>query len=238
MPRRIEGLVWAIRITATLSSEEELLFKIPNTVCVYHAGGDKGRKGFVEKPHYHLYYKHDTLVVKEKVQDMIRSNEIVKKYYKASNGFWSIDTDEAYTLEKYWEYVWDKFPAKKQRLVWWDIPEPELPIPEIPILATIGNVIALGPITESRGRQKKVSSSLEKQQKFLNYCKGYYELTTKSPTPEKVLKLLYEYCKNNGFTTESCCFVWVNYAMANLTTGDAYKESRNRFVERLQNKFF
>lgn len=247
MPRRVAGTIWAIRITMDISPiTEEPLFRIPNTVCVYHAGGSKGRKGFKEKPHYHLYYNAGDVVVKEKVQEMVKQNEIVSKYYKASNGFWAIDTDEKYDLNTYWKYVWKDYPEKKQRLIWWDIPEPQLPIPEpeLPIpqslndLITVGNVVALGPISADRGREKKVSSSLEKQQKFLRYCKEYYDTTTKRPTPEKVIKLLYEYCRQNGFTTESCCFVWVNFALANLTTGDAYKEARGQFVSRLSQKYF
>lgn len=241
MPRKITGSVWGIRITMDISPiDEEPLFKIPNTVCVYHAGGKRKSIGFKEKPHYHLYYKCDEDTTKETVQQYIKSNAIVAKYYKASNAFWSVDTDTSYTLESYWEYVWKDYPQKKQRLIWWDIPEPQLPIPQpIESLITVGNVVALGPISAHRGREKKVPTSLEKQQKFLQYCKDYYgENTTKSITPKRILKLLYEYCKNNGFTTETCCFVWVNYVMANLTTGAAYKECRGQFVSRLENKFF
>lgn len=241
MPRRVAGKVWAIRITATLSEEEETLFKIPNTVCVYHAGGSRGKKGFQEKPHYHLYYNAGTEVTKDTVQSMIRSNSVVQKYYKASNGFWSIDSDEKYDLNTYWEYVWNDYPAKKQRLVWWDIEEEQLPIPESLILVSPGNIIATGPLDSYRGRERKqkISTSLEKQMKFLKYCKDYYDdFPTHTKTPRDILKLLYEYCKGNGFTTESCCFVWVNYVLANISTDDEYKENRRQFTTRLQNKFF
>lgn len=240
MPRRIAGSIWAIRITMTLSEDEESLFRIPNTICVYHKGGTKSG-GFREKPHYHIYYNCDT--VKEDVQKHIRGNEIVQKYYVASNGFWSVDTKPEYSLEKYWEYVWNNHPFKGQRLVWWDIPEPQLTIPEVSPYATV--------LESYRGTQrphhieinavpkpKANKSSLEKQQKFLAYCRNQYELTGKQVNPRNTLKYLYEYCKDNGFTTETCCFVWVNYAMANLLSGEEYKTSRARFCERLENKFF
>lgn len=237
MPRRIAGPIWAIRITMDLDPlTEEVEFRIPNTVCVFHGGGSKTGR-FKEKPHYHIYYDAKCEVVKEKVQEMVKQSAIVSKYYKASNGFWSIDTDEKYDLKSYWDYVWRDYPSKKQRLIWWDIPEPQLPIPDL-LLESPGNVIAHGPITEYRGREKKTSSSLEKQQKFLRYCKEYYETSTKQPEPGRVIKLLYEYCRENGFTTEACCFVWVNYALSNLQNGDAYKESRRRFAARLESKYF
>lgn len=238
MPRRINGTIWAIRITMTLSEEEEALFRIPNTVCVYHKGGTKSGN-FKEKPHYHIYYNCDT--VKDEVQKHIRNNEIVQKYYKASNGFWSIDSKPEYSLEKYWQYVWDNNPFKGQRLIWWDIPETQLPIPEVSPYATL--------LGDYRGRPHHIEiitnkpkapnkSSLEKQQKFLKYCKDYYDDTEKPITTRRTIKLLYEYCKDNGFTTETCCFVWVNFAMANLLTGEEYKSSRAIFARRLENKFF
>lgn len=226
-----------------LTEEEEIQLKIPNTVCVWHRFGKKG-----EKPHYHLYYSAgDAGTTKDTVQAMIKSNPVVAKYYKPTNGFWEVATKEHYTLEKYWEYVWANYPSKGQVFKWWDIPEPQLPIPEPElglsslILASPGNVIATGPLDEYRIRERKqkISTSLEKQMKFLKYCKDYYDdFPTHTKTPRDIIKLLYDYCKCNGFTTESCCFVWVNYVLANLTTGDDYKENRRQFTARLQNKFF
>lgn len=238
MPRRIAGSIWAIRITMTLSEDEEALFRIPNTVCVYHKGGMKSG-GFREKPHYHIYYNCDT--VKEEVQKTIRQNEIVQKYYVASNGFWSVDTKPEYTLEKYWEYVWDNHPFKGQRLLWWDIQDAQLEIPTVSPYATIlepyrGRPHHIEIVTAPKVKAAK--SSLEKQQKFLKYCRDQYELINKPVTAKRTIKLLYEYCKDNGFTTETCCFVWVNYVMANLLTGEDYKISRRGFAERLENKFF
>lgn len=244
MPRRIAGPIWAIRITMTLSEEEEKLFNIPNMVCVYHAGGMRAnRKSLAEKPHYHLYYNAGKEVTQKEVQELVKSNEIVTKYYKASNGFWSVETDPGYDLNSYWNYVWKDYPKKKQRLMFWNIPEPQLPIPDF-IMESPGNVIALGPLEEYRHRIVEVKkdpkkSALEKQQKFLKFVKEYYEGTDYNElTPKKVIKRLYDYCGENGFTTEHCCFTWVNYVLANLLTDDQRKKSRSAFAARLESRFF
>lgn len=241
MPRRVAGTIWAIRITMDLNPvEEEPLFNIPNMVCVFHAGGSRSGKGFKDKPHYHLYYNAGEEVVKEKVQELVRSNDIVQKYYKASNGFWSIDTKPEYDLDSYWTYVWKDYPAKKQRLIFWNIPVDPYPIPSL-VMESPGNIIATGPLDAHRGRVSTANKklSLEKQQKFLKHVKEYYEgKDLNAITPTQVIKRLYDYCGQNGFTTEACCYTWVNYVMANIHTGEAYKESRSRFVDRIFQKFF
>lgn len=229
MPRRVDGLIWSIRLTMTLTEEEEALFRIPNTVCVYHAKGKNG-----QKPHYHLYYKCDT--TQANVKEYVLQNEIVKKYYKPTNGFWEVASKEHYTLELYWEYVWKNHPDRGQRFVWWDILETQLEIPEpLPILATPNDVF-LSVYEEAPKAPKR--SSLEKQQRFLKYAKEQYETTQKPVTTRRTLKYLYEYCRENGFTTETACFVYVNYANSHLLQGDEYKRSRAQFCERLENKFF
>lgn len=240
MPRRVAGTIWAIRITMDLNPcEEEPLFNIPNAVCVFHAGGSRSGKGFKEKPHYHIYYDAGKEVVKESVQELVRSNEIVQKYYKASNGFWSIDTKPEYDLDSYWTYVWAQYPTKKQRLIFWNIPTPQLPIPDL-VMESPGNIIATGPLEEFRKKTQARKISLEKQQKFLKYVKEYYDDTKDLNTipPKEIIKRLYDYCSQNGFTTEACCFTWVNYVLSNIYTNDAYEESRRRFTERIFQKYF
>lgn len=246
MPRRIAGPIWAIRITATLTSEEEEQFKIPNTVCVYHGGGSRSGK-FTEKPHYHLYYNAGEEVVKEKVQEMIKANVIVQKYYKASNGFWSVDTDEKYDLKGYWDYVWRDYPLKKQRLIWWDIPEPQLEIPEAG-----GLIVAPGPLDAFRGaservithvvvkeKKKSVKTSAEKQEMFLEYCKDYYEDKPHKPrSQEHVCYLLVKYCSNFGFTPDFSLSTWARYAWCNLVEKPERKQARMELARTLANKFF
>lgn len=245
MPRRVAGPIWAIRLTMTLTPEEERELSIPNMVCVYHAGGSRGRKDlFQEKPHYHLYYNAGSEVTKDKVQELVKANTIVSKYYKASNGFWSVDTDPKYDLDTYWEYVWRNYPTKRQRLIFWNIEEPQKEIPDL----VVPCVVAPGPLDEYRGTangtikvQSNKKTSLEKQQKFLRFCKDMIELDGKEPneiTPRKVFKYLYEYCKENGHTTEYSCFTYVNYVISNIHTGTQYKESRRRWADRMVDKFF
>lgn len=243
MAPRIAGTIWAIRITMSLTPEEEALFNIPNMVCVYHAGGSRTKK-YNEKPHYHLYYNSGEEVRQKKVQDLLKTNEIVRKYYVSKNDFWSTKTAFNYNLESYWEYVWADYPSKSQRLVFWNISEPQLPIP-MPmdlILETPGNIIATGPLDEHRflGKAKdSKKSSLEKQQKFLKHVKEYYEgKDLNTVTAKKVIKRLYDYCGQNGFTTEACCYTWVNYVIANIHTEETYKESRRDFTDRIHRRFF
>lgn len=249
MPPIIKSQEWGIRITMTLTEEEELtLATLQDAVIVYHAGGSR-KGGFNEKPHYHVYVMRDS--DRNSIAEALLNNATIKKYYKASNSFWIIkhyeticNPDESqnpnkYTecLNKYWSYVWTDFPLKRQRLIAWNDSRLQLPIPENPL------VIVHESLDPHQGAsltpKKNVKTSLEKQQKFLQYCKDYYEDNPAKPkNPERVIKLLYEYCKNNGFTTESCCFVWVHYALANLSTGDEYKENRAKFISRLENRFF
>lgn len=236
MPSKVIGSEWGIRVTMTLTDEEEAsLAALEGFIIVYHAGGTRA-KGFREKPHYHMYLQRQT--DRDSIAAILLANSVISKYHKASNSFWSIDTKSTYNLESFWHYVWDQFPVKRQRLIVWNDSRPQLQIPENPL------VIAHGPLDEFRGTgsvkiEKAKKSSLEKQQKFLAYCKEYYEDNPgKSPDPKRILKLLYDYCKGNGFTTESCCFVWVNYALANLSTDEKYKEHRRDFVSRLAHKFF
>lgn len=241
MPRRVAGPIWAIRITATLTPEEEVLFKIPNTVCVYHAGGSRAKGLFKEKPHYHIYYNAKAEVVKDEVQDMVKKNEIVKKYYKASNGFWSVETSPEYDLDSYWHYVWQDYPTKKQRLVWWDIPEPQLNIPERGAL-----IVAPGPLDDYRGRvvekvfiKPKQKTSAEKQQAFLEYCQTYYESKPHKPrTSEHVTYLLVKYCTNKGFTPESSLSTWCRYAYLNLLGKSERKLASSELAAKLHEKFF
>jgi len=239
MPRRIAGTIWAVRLTMTLSDAEETMLKIPNTVCVYHAGGTRSGKGFAEKPHYHIYYDHGQETVKHVVQDLIKSNAVVSRYYKPSNGFWSIDTETNYSLESYWKYVWAGVGTKKQRLVWWDIQTPQLetPQPELPL-----DLLVLSPGTQVSplpAPKPNLKSSLEKQKKFLSYCKEYYELHPgKVPSNNRTLKLLYEYCGTNGHTTQNCAYTYVNYAMSHLLQGELRKEHRRQFATRLERIYF
>lgn len=205
-------------------------------VVVSHEGGKTG-----EHSHLHCFIQHSEPCCAMTVKNRLKKHEVFKEF--KGNGDWSFRSHDS--LQTWWDYVWkDEYETKKPSLVCWnlDIPQFDIPPPRTlilpkPELTAPGNIIAIGPISEHR-RKQKVNSSLEKQQKFYRYCKEYYDGTDKRPTAEKVLKLLYEYCKKNGFTTESCCFVWVNYALANLSTGDAYKECRGAFVSRLANKFF
>lgn len=241
MPRRVAGPIWAIRITMDITPEEETLFKVPNTVCVYHAGGARAKGIFKEKPHYHLYYNAGVEVTKEQVQDMLKSNEVVKKYYKASNGFWSVDTDEKYDLEGYWKYVWDKYPTKKQRLIWWDIPEPQLPIPDC--IVPGAHVVALGPLDEYRGRvvtyKKNTKTSHEKQELFLQYCRDYYESKpTKPKTSVWISYLLVKYCAQKGFTPESSLSTWARYAYINILEKPERKLAMSDLASKLHDKFF
>lgn len=229
MPRRVDGLIWAIRLTMTLTEEEEALFRIPNTVCVYHAKGKVG-----EKPHYHLYYNCQT--THKEVQKYVLKNEIVRKYYTNTNGFWQIASKPHFTLEGFWWYAWVNNPDRGQRFVWWDIPEPQMDIPEpMPILATPNDVILDMPVDTPKEPKR---TSKEKQQRFLKYARDQYELSEKPVTTRRTLKYLYEYCRENGFTTETACFVYVNYANSHLLEGEEYKKARSQFCERLENKFF
>lgn len=239
MPRRVAGQIWAIRITMTLTDTEEALFKIPNTVCVYHAGGSRSAKGFVEKPHYHIYYNAGKEVKKEEVQQLVKSNEIVSKYYKSSNAFWSVDTDVSYTLQSYWKYVWASYPIKKQRLIHWGIPEEQLSIPEpISELSTDSLLVSTTASSVINMPQKpKTTTTHEKQLKFLKYCKEYYELGG-TPTNNGVLKLLYEYCSKNGATTQNCAYTYVNFVMSNLLQGEAREVHKQQFADRLERIFF
>lgn len=238
MPRRVAGRIWAIRITMDILPDEEELFKIPNTVCVFHAGGSRAKGLFKEKPHYHLYYDAGKEVKKEEVQDMIRSNDIVKKYYKASNGFWSVDSDEKYDLSSYWEYVWKDYPTKRQRLIWWDVPEPQKPIPE-------NLVIAHGPLDAYRGTgtrivmvKNKQKTSAEKQHAFYEYCKEKFEEKPRPITSEAVCYLLVKYCEAKGFTPESSLSTWCRYAYLNLLNKPERKLARSELASKLHEKFF
>lgn len=232
MPRRVAGAIWAIRITMDLLPEEEEKFRIPNTVCVYHAGGSRA-KAFKEKPHYHLYYNAGDEVVKEKVQELVKSSDIVKKYYKASNGFWSVETSPEYDLESYWRYVWDNFPLKKQRLIWWDIPEPQLPIPESLVYAEPSKVKT--EIVYVKPTQK---TSAMKQHEFYIYCKEYFETKPQPIEKLKICYLLIKYCESKGFTPESSLSTWARYAYFNLLGKQERKESRMELAHAFADKFF
>lgn len=243
MPRRIAGTIWAIRITMDISPADEIPFKIPNTVCVFHGGGARGGK-YKEKPHYHLYYNAGKEVRKEEVQEMLRKNDIVSRHYKASNGFWSVDTDEKYDLKGYWDYVWRDYPTKQQRLIWWDIEVPQLPdypIPEHPA----SMVIAHGPLDEHRGTGTKIvyikpkqKTSAEKQEAFYQYCKEYYERKGIAVDSQKVCYLLVKYCESKGFTPESSLSTWVRYAYLNLLGKSEKRVARHALADQLHSKFF
>lgn len=206
-------------------------------VCVVsHAGGETG-----EHPHLHCWFQHDKETTAGTVKNRLHKLSAFSDF--KGNSDWSFRSHN--DLPIWWEYVWrDSLGNKKPELVCWTLDIPEFPIPVNPptlIVAEMeapGNIIAKGPIHEFRKKSKQ-ASTIDKQNKFLAYCKGYYDLDeTEAPTPRKVLKLLYDYCAKNGFTTETCCFVYVNYALSNLCKGDAYKEGRRRFVDRLEGKFF
>jgi len=239
MPVKIRGTQWSIRITMTLSDDEERqLNDISGAVIVYHAGGTRAG-GFNEKPHYHCYLQYDG--ERNDVSRIFLANPIVSKYHKPSNAFWMIDTKPIYTLESFWHYVWAGFPLKRQRLIHWGDPRPQMPVPESPLVvgAPEGQSSQESVPVVLRPKQAAKKTSLDKQQKFLQYCRDYYEgEDTNNATPKEILGLLYDYCRQNGHTTESCCFTYVNYVISNLHTGDEYEESKRRWSRRLLDKFF
>lgn len=240
MPRRIAGTIWAIRITMDISPTDEASFKIPGTVCVFHAGGSRANSLFKEKPHYHLYYDAKRETTKDVVQALIKSNSIVQAHYKASNGFWSVETDPGYDLESYWRYVWNDYPTKKQRLIWWDVDVPQLPgypIPtaertDIPIVSHVGAVVA------QRVVKKSTKTSLEKQQLFYEFCKDWYDDNEEEITKHRICMLLVDYCKNAGFTPESSLSTWARFAYFKLLPPDSYKLAVQDLAQTLENKFF
>lgn len=239
MPRRVVGTIWAIRITATLTSEEEEAFKIPNTVCVYHGGGTRTGK-FQEKPHYHLYYNAGMVETKENVQAMIKRNSIVNHYYRPSNGFWSVDSSDEYTLHGYWDYVWRDYPLKKQRLIWWDIATPQLPIPEAPlIVADVPLDASQAPTVIKVSKPKSTKTSFEKQQMFYEYCVDYYAGKPHKPrTKEHICYLLVKYCANYGFTPDSSLSTWSRYAWINICEKPERKFAAAELARTLAYKFF
>lgn len=236
MPVKVKGNEWAIRITMVLTDEEEKnLCDISGSVIVYHAGGSR-KGGFVEKPHYHCYMQKDT--DRDTIAKIFLANSTIQKYHKASNAFWMIDTKSTYSLSSFWDYVWKDFPLKRQRLVHWGDSRPPLSVPELPIVP-----IATGPIEEYRGTGRVVveskKTSLDKQRKFLKYCQDYYgDEDTNSVSPKEILGLLYDYCRQNGHTTEACCFTYVNFVISNLHTDEMYEQSKRDWSRRLLQKFF
>lgn len=239
MAPRIVGTIWAIRITATLTSEEEAQFKIPNTVCVYHGAGTRSGK-LQEKPHYHLFYDSGDETTKLQVQRMVKSNEIVKKYFTGLNTFYAIDTKPQYTLETYWEYVWRGNPIKKQRLVWWDIAIPQMPIPEATlIVADVPLDVSQVPTVIKASKPKSTKTSFEKQQMFYEYCVDYYEGKPHKPrTKEHICYLLVKYCANYGFTPDSSLSTWSRYAWINICEKPERKFAAAELARTLAYKFF
>jgi len=240
MPVKVKGTEWGIRITMSLTDDEERqLSDISGAVIVYHAGGTR-KGGFNEKPHYHVYIQHDG--TRDDISAKLLSNPVIAKYHKPSNAFWMIDTKSTYTLESYWHYVWAGFPLKRQRLIHWGDSRPQLEIPESPLVSAL---VAPGPLDEHRGSLRPTTVSpkkttLDKQNKFLQFCRDYYDgEDTNNVEPKEILGLLYDYCRQNGHTTESCCFTYVNYAIANLHTDVvAYEASKRQWTRRLLDKFF
>lgn len=239
MPVKIKGTEWGIRITMSLTDDEERqLTDISGAVIVYHAGGNR-KGGFNEKPHYHCYLQLDG--TRDDISALLLSNPIISKYHKPSNAFWMIDTKSSYTLNSFWDYVWTDYPLKRQRLIHWGDSRPQLEIPESPLVLAL---VAPGPLDEHRGtlRPKPVSAkkaSIDKQNKFLQYCRDYFDgEDTNNVTHKQILHLLYDYCRQNGHTTESCCFTYVNYVISNIHTGDTYEESKRQWSRRLLDKFF
>lgn len=210
---------------------------LKGTIVVTHQGGKAG-----EHPHYHVWFQHERPITAGTVKNRLRKqNEIFATL--SGNGDWSFRGHN--DLKTWWEYVWlDPLDTKKPALVCWNMDIPQFDIPEIQHtlilneMATPRIVNTVGPSSLPVQTPKKTTTQ-DKQNKFLKYCKEYYALDPEEkPTSRRVLKLLYDYCAKNGFTTESCCFVYVNYALSNLLKGDDYKESRRRFTDRLANKYF
>lgn len=189
-----------------------------------------------DKQHLHIYFVHEPIDVSTHTH-----SDKLKVKYKSIFGLGELSGNELRTawawcypgtsLDSYWNYTaHDKkqkaYGRSGAQLLLWKLPDAKR---EILLPPPAKDVVIM---------KEPKKSSLEKQKKFLKYCKEFYDETKTQPTVSSCTELLFEYCRRDGFTTESCCFVWVNYALANLLHGPAYDIYKGEFSGRMMRKFF
>lgn len=242
MPERDPPVsVHHLRLGVNTPELREALLGLKGWAIVSHEGGKEG-----EHPHLHCYIQHSEPITAMTVKNRLKKHapQIFGDF--KGNGSWSFRPHNS--LETWWEYVWrDPYLTKRPALVMWSLESEQLPIPENQnlVLESPGNIIAMGPLRKTLQTvqvvKEKKKTTQEKQQKFLRYVRDLIEIDGTNPNEmeaQDILELLYSYCRDNGFTTEACCFTYVHYVMANIHTGDKFKESQRRFAVRLANKYF
>lgn len=215
MPRLVdnpEGQIWAIRMTPVSDVRSEALKKTNGIVVVMHERGTRG-----ERPHYHIYYDHGFKVKKNQVMEHLKKIWLtVFEGLDGRKGDYSFTTGEAYTLESYWQYVWDelKKPGRKPSLITWNLEREQLIIPDV-IIHDFGDTNMVSNVVEVKAPKKKTTK--QKLEAFYrNVLKPYAEENPMADIDKDlILDLIYDYwhCEaSEGCEKLQAVQMYVDYA--------------------------
>lgn len=213
-----EAKIWGIRITGVNEVRSEILKDISGIIVVIH---QKGSGATVEKPHYHIYYEHPKLIKREK----LKKEWVKDKYPKLFEGLdgkrddYSFKTDDSYSLNTYWEYVWDelKKPGRQPSLLCWNHDTLQFAIPKFDdlIIHDFGETNLLSKVVEVKQSKRKTTKM--KLEAF--YQKEVKEWSEEHPDEiidkDDILDLLYDYWhaeESEGCEKLQAVQMYVDYA--------------------------
>lgn len=207
-----DGQIWGIRITPVSEARSEALKKISGIVVVMHEKGTKG-----ERPHYHIYYDHNFVASKESVTNHLKKTWLtVFEGLDGRKGDYSFKSESDWTLETYWQYVWDelKKPGRKPSLVCWNLEREQLLIPDV-IVHDFGDTNMVPTFVEVKAPKKKTTK--QKLEAFYqNVLKPYAEENPMADIDKDlILDLIYDYwhCESSeGCEKLQAVQMYVDYA--------------------------
>lgn len=229
------GTVWGIRIHGVTDERDELLRDISGIIVVAHMKGKSS-----ERPHYHIYYETKE-IKKDDLKRVLKADEKWSKLLKDPKQY-TFSTGTEYTLDKYWQYVWDK--NKDQRLVCWNHTVKQYDIPSrIEHVSTIDLVPGTTVVRDVSAVTPKAKTSEEKMQKFARYAYECYQDDTDTILDEDfVIDCLIEYSKG-GFN-DNAAGMYVRYAVWYICEQEGDELARRKqfmkaaWRERVKKRFF
>lgn len=209
-----------------------VLQNLPESAVIQHARGLKR----TENPHYHCWVPGVELeALKAEMRSFYDKKLPDLKWKTHGNAYWTVKVFNT-GFDDWLKYVINPKEVKAPTWIQWNRTgsPPEVPT-ELPIDNLIVDPVTLPKVVTVTTKK----SSYDKQLKFLNYVR---ENSPKSDMNQlsamDVSELLFEYCKFNGQTTESCCFTYVNFVLSHVHTGTKYEATRRAFADRITSRFF
>lgn len=210
-----------------------VLQNLPESAVIQHARGLKR----TENPHYHCWVPGvpDADAFKAEMRSFYDKKLPDLKWKTHGNAYWTVKVFQT-GFDDWLKYVIDPKEVKAPTWIQWNrTGSPPEVHTEMPLDNLIVDPVTLPQVVTVTTKK----SSLDKQQKFLNY------VLDNSPhednnnfTPQEVAEMLFEYCKFNGQTTESCCFTYVNFVLSHVHTGSKFAATRRAFGDKIVSRFF